>query len=202
MIVAQRPGRRTGKDRLKQLAPDREKLHAGARRHGDPRDRRRVPVDDEFDLDQHRLGVVSRQPIDVVARRQSCRADRGHANRRGARRLRRSGRHSELHPRPRSSRRGLRSAPALPRRCRRSVRGPNSPGRAGPSSSQCRRGCRAKVSRSPHTACRSAGSDHRAVAEKSSEWRSPRRASSVVRTRGSRRRPAGTRVSRRSSLLV
>ena len=130
---------------------------------------------------------------------EDCRANRGHASPRGARPLRRSGRHSEPHPRPRSSCRDLLRAPALLRRCWRSIRGPNSPDRAGPQSLRCRPGCPAKAWRSPHTTYRSARLARRDAAEKSSGWRSPRRPSSAVRTLGSRRRPAGSRVGRRSS---
>ena len=49
------------------LAPDAEKLHARPGGNGRPGDGPGVPVDDELDLDQHRLDVVDRQAIEVLA---------------------------------------------------------------------------------------------------------------------------------------
>jgi len=73
MKVAQRPGRRPSEDRPEQFAPDRQELHprAGGRRR--PSDRRRIPVERQLDLDQHRLDVVDRQGVGFVVDRQAFR---------------------------------------------------------------------------------------------------------------------------------
>ena len=54
------------------------------------RDRRRVPVEREFDLDQHRLDVVDGQHVGLAVDGQARPAARGRADRRAARSPRRS----------------------------------------------------------------------------------------------------------------
>ena len=102
--VAKRPGRRLREDRRQDLAPEREELHARARRRIAASDHGRVPVEREFDLDQHRLDVVDRQRVRLVLDGQFATAARARASRRAAPSPRCSARRSGRW-RPRSSRR-------------------------------------------------------------------------------------------------
>ena len=195
MIVAQGPGRRLGEDRRQQLAPQAEEHLARAGGRRDARRGRRIPVERQLDLDQHRVDVVGRQRIGLVVDRQRARQ---FAPMQIGEQRRRLGVALGVGPalRRRSSRRrNPRSAPGRRRRRGRRPAASNSPGRAGPRRARETRGCRATAWRSPHRACRSAGSGRRAAAARSSGSRKRRRAWSAARRRGStRRRRSATRA--------